>query len=59
MNKYLEKIAKDEEDKLKPHQERALKKLDKTHGIILSHSTGSGKTMTFLTAVERAQKKDK
>ena len=50
---------KKEEDKLRPHQERALKKLDKTHGVILAHGTGTGKTMTFLSALERAQKKDK
>ena len=54
MNRYLEKIAAE----LKPHSERALKKLDKEHGIILDHSTGSGKTITFLTALERAQKRD-
>lgn len=55
MNKFLVKIA----DQLKPYQERALKKLDKNDGVILDHGTGTGKTMTFLTAVERAQKKDK
>jgi SNF2 family DNA or RNA helicase len=56
-NLGMEKVA--EESKLKPHQERALEKLEKTHGLILSHSMGSGKTMTFLTALERAQAKDK
>jgi SNF2 family DNA or RNA helicase len=61
MNVYLLKISEQQSKKtpLRPHQERALKKLDQTHGIILSHSMGSGKTMTFLTALERAQKKDK
>lgn len=54
-NKYLGKIA---EDKLKPHQERALKKMDESGGIVLDHSMGSGKTKTFLTAVARAQKKN-
>jgi SNF2 family DNA or RNA helicase len=51
--------VEEEQDKLRPHQERALKKLNKTHGVILAHGTGTGKTMTFLTALERAQKKDK
>lgn len=53
------KIAAEDDNKLRPHQERALKKLDKSHGVILAHGTGTGKTMTFLTALERAQKKDK
>ncbi len=55
MNKYLEKIA----ENLKPHQERALKKLDKEHGVILDHAMGTGKTLTFLKAIERDQKKNK
>ena len=54
-NKYLEKIS----EQLKPHQERALRKLDQNEGVILDHSMGSGKTMTFLTAIERDQKKNK
>ena len=55
MNKYLVKIA----DDLKPHQRRALNKLEQNEGVILDHSMGSGKTMTFLKAVERDQKKNK
>lgn len=55
MNKYLIKIS----EQLKPHQNRALKKLEKNDGVILDHSMGSGKTVTFLTAVERDQKKNK
>ena len=59
MNKYLVKIAEQaKKQKLRPHQERALKKLDQTGGIILDHSTGSGKTLTFLEAVARAQKEN-
>jgi SNF2 family DNA or RNA helicase len=55
MNKYLEKVA----EKLKAHQERALKKLDSSHGLILDHSMGSGKTRVMLTAIERDQKAHK
>lgn len=53
----LEKQA----EELQPQQERALKKLDglpKGQGIILHHSTGSGKTLTMLKAIERSQQKD-
>lgn len=39
---------------LHPHQLEALKKMDESGGVILSHSTGSGKTKTFLTAARRA-----
>ena len=56
MNKYLIKIS--EKAELKEHQIRALKKLDKNDGVILDHSTGSGKTFLMLKAIERAQKKD-
>lgn len=59
MNKYLTKIAKQsEKEGLRPHQERALKKLDQMGGVILDHSTGSGKTRTFLEAIARAQKEN-
>jgi len=44
---------------LRPHQIEALEKLDRTNGLILQHSTGSGKTKTFLTAIKRAMDKDK
>lgn len=60
-NKYLLKIAettkpkKEEEVKLRPHAARALKKLDETGGVLLDHGTGSGKTLLFLKAIERAQ----
>lgn len=54
MNRYLTKLAED----IKPYGERALRKLDKTHGVILDHSVGSGKTLLFLTALERAQAKN-
>lgn len=53
-NRYLVKIAED----LQKHQDAALAKLDKEKGIVLHHSTGSGKTKTFLTAAERAQAAD-
>lgn len=54
MNKYLVKISED----LKLHQNRALAKLEHNDGVILDHSMGSGKTMTFLKAIERDQKKN-
>jgi len=53
-NRYLVKIA----EALGKHQEEALSKLEKSKGIVLHHSTGSGKTKTFLTAAERAQKEN-
>jgi len=39
--------------KLQPHQEAALKKLDKTDSLLLYHDMGSGKTLTALAASER------
>lgn len=62
MNKYLEKIAKDSDKKSKPlqeHQLRSVEKLLKNKGVILAHSTGSGKTLTILEAVRRVQERDK
>jgi superfamily II DNA or RNA helicase len=50
MNKYLEKIAD-----LREHQSRPIDKLMNSHGVILNHSTGSGKTMTILEAIRRVQ----
>lgn len=50
----LEKSAKD----LNPHQESALAQLEREKGVVLHHSTGSGKSLTFLTAVERQQQSD-
>lgn len=44
---------------LQPHQEEALEKLKSSGGLILHHSTGSGKTKTFLTAIKRAMDADK
>lgn len=59
MNRYLVKIAeKSQHKELGPHQESALKKLEKNHGIVLHHSTGSGKTKTFLTAAAAVHAKD-
>lgn len=60
MNKYLEKIAKKQEQKseLRPHQTDALDHLDKAKGVVLHHSLGSGKTKTFLKAIEKYQKED-
>lgn len=52
MNRYLVKIA----EAMRPHQEESLKKLDSSDGVILHHSTGSGKTRTFLEALARQQK---
>ncbi len=61
MNKYLLKIAskKEKPEGLKPHQEKALRKLEETGGVVLDHSVGSGKSKIFLTAVERALKANK
>jgi len=61
MNKYLEKIAKKKEQKseLRPHQTDALDHLDKAKGVVLHHSLGSGKTKTFLKAIEKYQNEDK
>lgn len=58
MNKYLEKIAKSK-DELQEHQSRSVEKLLKNKGLIISHSTGSGKTRTILEAVKRIQERDK
>jgi len=56
MNRYLEKAAKapPQGEKLQQQQVEALNKLDKNNGIIIHHSTGSGKTKTFLVAAQRA-----
>lgn len=54
-NRYLEKIA----EQLQKHQEEALKQLDKENGVLVHHSTGSGKTRLMLEAMARAQKKNK
>ena len=51
MNRYLEKIASG----LKSHQQRALTKFETAKGLVVNHSTGSGKTRTFLEAVLRDQ----
>jgi SNF2 family DNA or RNA helicase len=51
-NKYIEKLAKMTE--LRSHQADALSLLDENDGIVLHHSTGSGKTKTFLTAAKKA-----
>lgn len=59
-NKYLEKISASKEkaskpaSPLQPHQGESLKKLDSSNGILLHHSTGSGKTKTFLMAAKRS-----
>ena len=55
MNKYLVKIS----EELRPHQKDALKKLDTEGGVILDHSTGSGKTLVFLKAVEKLHRENK
>lgn len=62
MNKYLEKIAKQilgKDQSLSPHQQEALEKLDKSKGLLIHHSTGSGKTLTMLTAAQQALDEDK
>jgi superfamily II DNA or RNA helicase len=67
VNKYLVKVAEGLEKaekskqstKIRPHQEEALRKLDKNKGIILGHSLGGGKTLSMLKAIEKAQKENK
>ena len=54
MNLYLTKISYD----LKEHQSRSVDKLMESKGVILNHSTGSGKTMTILEAIRRVQELD-
>ena len=55
-NKYIEKIAKkNQESDLRPHQIDALEHLEDEHGVVLHHSLGSGKTKTFLKAIQRYQ----
>lgn len=46
------------EEELQSHQEGALTKLEKEDGVLIHHSTGSGKTKTFLEAVRRVQAKN-
>ncbi len=61
MNKYLEKVAKKLAQKSEPlqeHQSRSVDKLLANKGVILSHSTGSGKTRTILEAVKRIQARE-
>jgi SNF2 family DNA or RNA helicase len=55
MNKYLEKIARKQKSDLRPNQIDALEHLEKEKGVVLHHSLGSGKTKTFLKAVEHYQ----
>lgn len=45
-------------ENLQPHQDHALDVLDREGGVLMHHSTGSGKTRSFLTAVARSQKND-
>lgn len=53
-NKYMRKIAA----QLSEQQRDALDKLETSDGLILDHSTGSGKTLTMLSAIERNQSKN-
>lgn len=50
----LKKLA----EALQAHQQHALDKLDSEGGVLVHHSTGSGKTKVFLTAVSKAHKDD-
>lgn len=60
VNRYLEKIAKaKQQHQLGDHQNDALSKLDRSKGVILHHSLGSGKTRTFLLAAQKALDEDK
>lgn len=54
VNKYLTKVAA----KLRDHQEEALGQLDSEGGVLVHHSTGSGKTRLMLEAIRRAQAKN-
>lgn len=58
-NSWLFRNLEKSAEELKPHQQDALKKLEAEGGVIVNHSTGSGKTKTFLTAVSRAHAEDK
>jgi superfamily II DNA or RNA helicase len=42
--------------KLKPHQQKAVDFMDNNYGLILYHSTGSGKTITSLVAMYKFNK---
>jgi len=49
----LSKIAKLKKDtELQPHQERALKKMQKSDAMLLYHGLGSGKTLSSIAATE-------
>lgn len=58
----LEKVAKEQSttksSKLRPHTERAIKKLEQKGGLLVDHSMGSGKTLLYLKAIERHLKKN-
>lgn len=41
-----------EETELQPHQQRAIDKLKKSHGLLVYHGLGSGKTLTSLGATQ-------
>lgn len=42
--------------KLQPHQERAIRKLMNTDGLVLMHALGSGKTLTAIAAGQRLER---
>lgn len=45
---------------LKPHQERALARLDENNGsLLVAHATGSGKTLTGIAAFEKLKEEGK
>lgn len=70
VNKYLEKIAakaeaavkdkrrENEKFSLRPHQQRVLEKLKEQDGVLVDHSTGSGKTGLFLSAISKMQQEN-
>jgi SNF2 family DNA or RNA helicase len=53
-NRYLEKIG----ERLQKHQEEALAQLESEGGVLAHHSTGSGKSLLMISAIQRAQKKN-
>jgi superfamily II DNA or RNA helicase len=50
LNEYMDKYAAIE---YKPHQKRAVEKLDNQRGVLVYHGLGSGKTLTSILAGEQ------
>ena len=52
----LRKEAAEVTSPLKPHQERVLKKLESSDGVIVAHRVGAGKTLTSIAAAVKSGK---